>query len=241
MEKSNLPAELMKPLGILVNGLKDIYGDGLVSVMLYGSSASGEHTGKHSNMNVAIIMNDTSLPNLAKASKLLSRRELKPVNPVFFTEEYIGRSTDTFPIEFLDMKENHLLLYGKDVVRELNVDLKNLRFQCEQELKSKIINLKGAYLFHKNSPEMKKLLFRVFTSSLHVLRNLLRLKGHVVPYAKEAVIKALAESFGIDASTFSKILDAKNRNLSINNKEVEKLLFDFAGDLEKITAMIDKL
>ena len=57
------------------------------------------------------------------------------INPVFFTEDYIIRSTDVFPIEFLDMKENHVTLYGKDLFEAIAVDTKNLRFQCEQEIK----------------------------------------------------------------------------------------------------------
>jgi len=34
------------------------------------------------------------------------------------TEEYIAKSKDVFPIEFLDMQENYAVIYGKDVLKK---------------------------------------------------------------------------------------------------------------------------
>ncbi len=47
--------------------------------------------------------------------------------PLFLTEEQINSSTDIFPIEFLDMQENYTVIYGKDVLRDISVDIKNLQ------------------------------------------------------------------------------------------------------------------
>jgi len=172
MERLNLSKKINSALEDFVNGLKDIYGDGLVSVMLYGSAASGEYASISSNINLAIILDNTGMPNVAKASGLINKGKFRIISPVFFTEKYIESSLDVFPVEFLDMKENRMVLYGKDCMKGLEVEAKNLRFQCEQELKSKLINIKTAYIAHMSAADRKRLLFKFFTSCLHILRNI---------------------------------------------------------------------
>ena len=241
MGRSNLSGKINSTLEDFVNRLKSIYGPQLVSVMLYGSAASGEHTGYGSNVNLAIILNNASMPDIARVSKLINNRKFRIISPVFFTEKYIASSVDVFPVEFLDMKENHTVLYGKDCIGALEVDLKNLRFQCEQELKSKLINIKTAYLNRRSASDRKKLLFKFFTSCLHILRNILRLKGRVPPYSKQDVAKEVAKEFKVDIAVLQKILDAKNKDARLKGKDAEDLLFNFIAELEKIAEAVDKI
>ncbi len=242
MKRFDLPKNMNRTLEDFVKRLKDIYDKGLVSVVLYGSVASGEYSDKHSNVNVAVILEDASLPNIARASGVVNRYRFRRIYPAFFTETYITNSADVFPVEFLDMKENHLILYGKDIMKNLKVEPKNLRFQCEQELKSKLINIKMAYLAHRSAFDRKKLLFRFFTSSLHILRNILRLKNdRVPPYSKDDVVQEAAREFGVDALVFQRIMDAKKKNLQIRKEEIEDLFFNFVAELEKIAEALDKI
>ena len=49
----------------------------------------------------------------------------------------------------LDQMRDFILIMeklGRDILKDLKIDLKNLRFQCEQELKGKLLNLRQAYL-----------------------------------------------------------------------------------------------
>ena len=142
-----------------MNRARDIYRDELVSIILYGSAASGEFSARHSNVNIAVILRDTSLANLSRIAPLLNKYKFRPLKVIFFTEIYIKNSADVFPIEFLDIKENHKILYGSDLLAGLKIDIKNLRFQCEQELKSKILSVNGiAAEFHIDISDMKKIL-----------------------------------------------------------------------------------
>lgn len=238
MEKTNLPGAVQKILEDLVRGLEDIYGEGLVSVILYGSAASGEYSGDHSNVNVAVFLKDARLENIAKSSGLI--RKFRVITPAFFTEEFIRDSADVFPVEFLDMKENHLVLHGRDVLKDLAIDIKNLRFQCEQELKSKIINMKRAYIGTGAASGLRRLLFKFFVSSLHILRNIVRLKGRAPSYRKEDILTELAEEFNIDVKNMRAIHDAKNGKKALKDSEVEGLFFAFVDVLEKIAEMVDK-
>jgi len=239
MKSLDLQISVRRIVEDFVMALKDIYGEELISATLYGSAASGEYISRHSNLNLAIVLRDTSLASLSKISRLLNKRRFDVINPVFFTEDYIRRSTDVFPIEFLDMKENNALLYGKDILGNINIDIKNLRFQCEQELKSKILNIKKLYLRVSGKAILKDLLFKSLTSSLHILRNLVRLKGKVPAYSKGDIIDEVAEFFSIDVTVLKDILNAKNRNLRLDHKEVDRLFNDFVDTLEEISDKVD--
>jgi len=241
MEELSLPEKLKDTLNEFIIRLKNTYGEELISVVLYGSSASGEFTTRYSNVNLLVILKDTSLDNLNKISTLITRHKFQMIKPLFFSEGYIKRSIDVFPIEFLDMKENHIVLHGKDVLSSLAIDIKNLRFQCEQELKAKLVNIKDAYLRIRNKQELKRLLFSSFTSIIHILRNLVRLKGNSPSYLKEDVLKDISKEFNIDTTNFNKILNAKKKNLILSSEETESLFFALVTDLEKIIDIVDKL
>lgn len=242
MNDLKLPENLTGALKDFVASLKDIYSDGLISVVLYGSAASGEFVEKHSNVNVMVVLTDTGLTNLSKAYPIVSSRKLKMITPVFFTEEYILSSLDVFPIEFLDIKENYSILYGKDVVKDLKIDIKNLRFQCEQELKSKLINVKRHYLATKNRRDLENMLFKTFTSTIHIMRNLLRLKGqNNPPYIKEQVLSQAENAFGINTAVLNEILLAKKKKTELTHTDIDALLVKFVSELEKISSIVDKL
>ena len=241
MRNIALAEYIKKIIEEFIKGLQNFYGNNLVSVILYGSAASGEYAGKRSNVNIAVILNDTSLSSLAKCSRLLNKRKFLIISPVFFTEDYIKHSTDVFPIEFIDMKENHVLLYGKDILNEITIGIKNLRFQCEQELKSKILNIKKLYIRIRNKFILKNILFKSFTSSLHILRNLVRLKGREPSYRKEEVIDEISKEFAVDLSCLRKILDAKNKNTRLRYKDIDELFACLVETLENISDKVEHL
>jgi len=241
MDELKLTQKAMSVLEDFVKKLRQIYKDGLVSVVLYGSASSGEFAEKHSNINLMVVLADTTLPSLAKAHGLVNSARFRAIQPIFFTEDYIKSSLDIFPIEFLDIAENHTVLYGKDVVKDLRVDTRNLRFQCEQELKSRLLNVKKQYLLAKNRAEMERLLFKTFTSILHILRNVLRLKGRQPPYLKEEILSQIGKEFGVDTHVFDEILWAKNKSMPLSHKDIDALLAGLAGELEDVVAAVDKM
>lgn len=241
MEKSNLPYNVKNKLDKFVACVKGIYTDDLISITLYGSAASGEYAGKYSNINLAVVLKETSIASIKKAAPLVSKSKFSIIIPIFFTERYIKNSADVFPIEFFDMKENRSVLYGKDVFKDLHIDIKNLRFQCEQELKSKILNIKKLYLRSRNKFILKNVLFKSITSILHILRNLVRLKGKEPSYKKECILDEISKEFAVDVSCLRKILDAKNKNLRLKHKDLDELFACFIEALENISDKIDRL
>ena len=240
MEELKISGKLRNVLQQFILGLKDIYQEGLASIVLYGSAASGEFIDKHSNLNLLVVLKNTNLENLKRATRFINKFRI--INPLFLTEDYIKRSIDIFPIEFLDMQENYSVLYGKDILKDVDIDIRNLRFQCEQELKAKLIVLRQLYLkINRDKPALKGLLLRSITSILRISRNVLRLKGKKPPYKKDEILKELAAEFKIDTGVWEKILAAKNRQIKLRNRDIEILFVNFISELEKIIDIVDRL
>lgn len=243
MKELKLPESFKKNIEAFVESLKGIYRDELIAVILYGSAASGELTGSRSNVNLLVVLQKTDLPSLERSRNLVNKRSSRGIEPLFLSREYVSSSSDVFPIEFLDMKENHVCLYGEDVLKEIKIDLKNLRFQCEQELKSKLLLVKQQYLRVnlKDKRALAELLFRNFTSVSHILRNLVRLKGKIPLYAKEDLFREIAAELQVGTTTLSKIWQAKKNPTRLAAAEFRILFTDFVLELDKIVNAVDTL
>ena len=129
MQNLKLPARPGFLLQDYAKQLEGIFGSGLISLIVYGSAASGEFIDEHSDVNLLVVLDDDSLANLEKVSVLVNQKKFSRFIPVFFTQNYIKASSDVFPIEFLDMQENYALIFGKDVLQVL---IKN----CSSALRS---------------------------------------------------------------------------------------------------------
>jgi predicted nucleotidyltransferase len=243
MNKLNLSEKNKKNLDSFVEEIKVAYRDNLVSLVLYGSAASGEFVDQNSDLNVLVVLKDDGLFNLRISRPIVGKLNYNRIRPLFMSEEYILSSLDVFPIEFLDMKENYALLFGKDVLKDIKIDIKNLRFQCEQELKSKLINLKQQYLKIdlRDKIALGNLLFRNFTSIIHILRNLVRLKGKAPAYLKEDILRDVAMELQVSITTFIKVLGAKRDPITLRADDINSLLIDFTSELEKITKALDRI
>ena len=240
MENLSISDRNKKIIRSFTDDLLEIYHEELVSVFLYGSAASGEFVDQHSNLNLLIVLKNTGFGVLKKSSKTLQK--FKMLNVLFMSESYILSSLDIFPIEFLDMQENHFVLYGKDILKDIHVDTRNLRFQCEQELKQKLLKLQHAYLRAGCNPRtLSSLLFSSFTSILHILRNVLRLKGITPPYLKHEIIRELTLQFKINTFTWEKILAARNKKVKLNAIESEELFADFIKEVETLISTVDRM
>src|SRR5579863_3815306 len=117
----------------LENGLQQALGPKLLSVLLYGSKASGEFHEDRSDVNVFLLLEDTSWETLSLLAKPLgSWLKAGHVMPVLVPKNELQMYANNLPIEFLDMQDHHKVLYGIYVLEGLTVDQSSLRAQCAQ-------------------------------------------------------------------------------------------------------------
>src|SRR6266850_6677433 len=130
--------------------LKDLHvthGDNLASVVLYGSAAAGDDIELRSDYNLLITLHRITPEDLRQAQAPMREwQRLGHPLPVYFTTEELSDAADVFPIEFYQMENARIVLYGSDPFASLRLSDANLRHQAEYELRSKLIQLRRMYI-----------------------------------------------------------------------------------------------
>ena len=227
----------------LVEKLRLIYQEELESVILFGSAAGQDFHHRHSDFNLLIVLKEISLPTLSKSAPLCQKwtRDGHPM-PLFLTSNHLENSRDVFPIEFLDIKELHRVLYGPDPFKELVIANTHLRLQCESELRGKLIKLRAEYLrLTPNAKKLQELIRRSSSSFFAIFRGLLRLLGESVPTTRREVLQKLNQKTKVDTSVFDKILAIREGSYKLAKQETESLMEQYLTTLEKVTSYVDNL
>jgi hypothetical protein len=191
--------------------LERAFGDALVSVLLYGSAARGEYREGVSNLNLLVVLRFTDAATLRRGSAL-AREWSQAGNPppLVLGEAEWRESADVFPIEYSDIRDAHVVLHGANPFAGLQIEWRDLRLQCEHELKSKQIRLREHYLLVEEGEELGKLLVQSFPTFLTLFRSGLRLAGREVPRSADEVIVAIAGLAGFDAEPFRAVQNARS-------------------------------
>lgn len=231
-----------KLLDELVARLRKAFGDGLVSVVLYGSAAGEDHD-QSSDINIFCVLKRVTPRELENSEPVLRWwREHGNPAPLLMSEEEVANSTDCFAIEFHDMKDHRRILHGSDVVAALAIDDSFYRAQVEYQLRSKMLRLrqKGASVLHD-----KELLLRLMTDSVATFlmlgRHALRLHGEEAPPVKRDVLSSLARTFELPPETFATLLDLREHGRKPDSLDERALYGRYLEGVALLTAVVDRL
>lgn len=226
----------------LVDQLKQARLEALRSVVLYGSAAAGDFVPKTSNYNVLVVVDRLGLAELDTLSKLAlrwAREGNRP--PLLFTPAELQRSADSFPIELLDIRQSHRVLYGEDPTVNVNADRAHLRLQLERELKEKLLALREGYLLAAGRPRP---ILRLLTSSvaglLVLFRAALRLFQEDVPAGKLDALRLLAERIPFDPQPFVEVDDLKHRRRRARGVAASALFESCLKTVEEVVEAIER-
>src|SRR5215204_5548021 len=138
----------------LIGDLKATHGDNLASVVLDGSAASGDFVQAEPDYNLLIALHRIAPEDLRLAQPPMREwQRLGHPLPVYFTVEELSDAADVFPIEFHQMANARIVLYGTDPFEFVQLSDQNLRHQTEYELRSKLIQLRRLYIPASTSVE----------------------------------------------------------------------------------------
>jgi len=156
-----------------------IAGSQALSLSLLGSVAAGTFVPGRHQVHNALVLQAIDLDRLRQLAKEMPPFRRLAIAPPWFSRRIIWRSSlDTFPLELLEMQQQHLTLFGEDCFQPLEFDSKYVRLQCERELKSMVLG-------HASGPVTaagdEKRLFDQHVHAadglLRILRGMLWLKG----------------------------------------------------------------
>ncbi|MCX8094139.1 MAG: hypothetical protein N3E50_08245 [Candidatus Goldbacteria bacterium] len=216
-------------------------GNNLVSFVVYGSLATGERY-KKSDYNTLIILNEIGLKELNMIANVIKKwiNSGNPV-PMIFTLETIKMSMDVFPLEFLDIKENHIIVYGKDVIKNLKINTKNLRLEVERELKSVFLKLIRAYLMTEGkTKDLKTLMLNSISGIIALLKGVLRIYKIKPPVKKIDIINAMPQSMKLNKTVFFDILKLKEDIQIFKDNEISSIFSEYLENIEKVIKYIDR-
>src|SRR6476660_719743 len=195
---------VQEALNGLIEDLKATHGDNLASVVLYGSAAAGDHVELRSDYNLLIALNRITPEDLRMAQAPMREwQRLGHPLPVYFTVEELSDAADVFPIEFHQMANARVVLFGHDPFEFVELSNANLRRQTEYELRSKLIQLRRLYIPASVSIEKLCDLMNDSLSSFAALFGaVLMLYGEDAPVAEPACVRATAKLLHLDPTPF---------------------------------------
>src|SRR3984893_7186409 len=208
----------MEELKELIEKLTHAYQDRLVSVVLYGSGAAGNHDANFSDLNVLCVLKQITPRELGEGEPIMRWwREQKHPSPLLMTEEEAHNSADSFPIEFRDMQDHRKVLQGVDVIAHLHVDTRHYRTQVEHELRAKLFRLRqqGAQVLSDPAALLKLCVDSVSTFCT-LGRPALQAGGIEVTGGRRDVIRRLEEKLGVTANPFHVLLDLRENKDTVD-------------------------
>jgi len=230
-------------LSELLEKLTKTFGERLVSVVLYGSAAVGDHHEGFSDLNVLCVLDQVTTRELAQSETVFRwwGGKNNPA-PLLLSEHEVQTSTDCFAIEFHDIKSHHRILQGKDVITNLAVDNSFYRAQVEHDLRAKLLRLRQKASGSLSDKEMLRRLLADSISTFCVLfRHALILNGVAAKSKKREIIEQARETFGIDALPFTRLLDVREERIKPRELEPGPLLDSYLKQISIVIDAVDRL
>lgn len=226
----------------LVDRLRKTQRDRLVSVILYGSAAAGNHHSQFSDLNILCVLTQVTPAELADAEPVFKwwRAQGNP-SPLLLSQNEVQTSTDCFPIEFHDIQERRRVLYGPDVIEAVAIDKTFYRAQVEMELRSKLLRLRqkaGSVISDKGA--LLRLMIDSAPNFLVLARHALLVSGLSAGIHKREIAQELAR-LGVDAQPFDTLLDLREERKKARDVDAEALFASYLKQIEALVAHVDRL
>jgi hypothetical protein len=222
---------------------KSLFGDRLLSLAVYGSAATADYLLGSSDINLILVLKETGLAEMQLARVLREKfKKIKLAAPLLMTDEFIKASADVFPIEFFEIQEKHHLLAGKDFFSKLKIESRNLRHECEHELKGRLLRLRQSYIEVSDKPaQLQSVLVSAHQANYPAFRCALRLKKVKPPLEQKEVLEALSQHFKLDPVPFESVRRLRRGELKLQARELIHLLEQYLREVGKLAQSVDRL
>jgi predicted nucleotidyltransferase len=229
----------MMKLEELVSQLQLAYGDGLRSVVLFGSAVAGEHNPKNSDYNVLVIVDSLPLARLRAVSKAWAEDGNPP--PMTFTSSEWKSSADIFPMEYADILERHRVLFGDPPFDGIRVAPSDLRLQVEQQTMGKLLQLRQATMGAGGDSKLQLDVLEKSLSTLMVIfRGVSRLVGQAPSQDYEELTRTLALRAGFSPDPFIKVIRHVRGSEKISRESAAGILEGYLAAMERLVAYLNE-
>ena len=234
-----------RSLARLVEDLRGLHGEALRAVLLVGEAAGPEYRPRVTPLSVVVVVAELSAETLRRMRPHVPAwRRLRIPVPVLLDAATIDRSLDVFPLELLELRDRHRVLYGRaEAIEEIEVALPYLRLELEEQLRGKLLHLMSAYLEAGPSPRaLRRLLLDSSPGFAVLLRGLLRLRGGEGaprPADPEELIGAVATQLGVDLPSLRRLDRVRRGREKLPRGDLEPLFDGYLADVRRLGQLVD--
>lgn len=236
----DIPSDVQQLLQRYVKETTALLGGQLEGILLYGSAVRGEFLPGRSNINLLLMLSSydrEGLKRYAKAHKRWSREQF--VIPLVLTEADLTRPGTVFPLEYLEIQEQHRVLWGRDPFIGMHIDRTHLGYQVQQGLQGNLVRLRQRFIEGGGTEEAISMLLPLsLTALLPCLRGLQRLAGQPPLFQSDALLAGIQKMTGIDVTGFNEVLHLKRGIISPGPVEVPRLFDRYAETLAALIQVV---
>ena len=188
-----VPESMRAPLQRYAGTLKELAGNNARSLTLFGAIAAGTFNPRSHTARSVLVVGEVDLDMLHRLARQGPRLgKARIAAPLIMTPEYIDASMDTFPLEFLEIAQHHICVFGEDHFRELPLQAADVRHECEREIKTIQLGMRQALLAAAGRDKaLTTVEVDVGERLVRSLRGLLWLHGETEPRAALDAVAAI--------------------------------------------------
>ena len=241
MKNSNYP-DGINCLDSFCDELESELGSIFISGVLYGYLAGEEVSDSDKGIiNFMIVLNEINTEVLDVVGSALRKVKSRKIALLTLSEDDLLSSTDVFPIKFLNIKRNHKIYRGKDLISSLEISKQNLRLRCEQEVKNLMLRLRQSYLsIGQNRKTLSALIKRAYGSILRNMSVIVEMKSGEIKSQEIDVINTCS-SYGIDVNPLLEMQSFKSNGLPDDIDELKRLLESVMKCVRGLAVYVDKM
>ncbi len=173
----------------ILQNIKQVLGSNLITIARYGKLEK-QHL---------IVLNTLDTSTLKEIKPLIQDYHKKTKKyPLILTKEELTDGLDVFPLEFLNIKLNHKIIYGKDLFENLKFEKKHIRRELEFEFRSKLINLRQGYLETTSKKQDKLIVEKALPTLMPILNGLLFLKNINIPQDLDEILNLVNKNYKVN-------------------------------------------
>lgn len=235
-----IAAQRIKPF---LEEILNKYQEKIHSIYITGTAITEDFNPDSSDINSIFVLKEMDLKFLELIAPLGKKYGKNRVSaPLIMTPEYIKKSLDVFPIEFLSFKLIHAVVFGDDILKDIELNKKDLRHQCEREVKVKLIGLRQLYISASgNRKILREGIVNSITGYIPLFRAMIFLYDKPPAVKQREVITAIPEVTGINTAVFIKLLNEKYKESKLSIEELNTIFGDYYTTTERLEQIIDEI
>jgi hypothetical protein len=243
VQLDTLPEEVRPHVRDFAETILQTLGENLLSITVVGSSLTADFKPGQSDVNTVLVLGQQTLEALNAVAPLagpMSRKKISP--PLLMTRSYIERSRDVFGVEFLDFQLTHQTVFGEDPFTSLTFEKRDVRLQCERELKATLIRLRQGYIAAAaNRRLVRDILISTAKALVPLLRAVLWLKDMERPDETERTFVKATRVFSIAMDSVMAAHHWRHEKIRLSEGEMESSFEAVYSTVDELADVVDKL